>query len=707
MIKKYRLKEIKDLPSHIIFLRFIYVITFFSSIAIISLSLMMRKVLSDIPSIDKLDEYTPSLTSYVYDINNKVVTQFSIEKRTFVPLEKIPISLQNAVIAMEDHNFFKHWGISPRGIMRALVRDIMHRRVAQGGSTITQQLSKLIFLKPEKTITRKIKEMFLSLQIERNFSKQEILQMYLNQIYFGGGVYGVRSAAKLYFGKDVGDLTLPESALLAALIPSPETYSPFNNPERCRHRRGLVLKRMFNENYITQKEFEEAVTAPIPTERSALFAMKAPYFVEEIRKDLEAKYGASQLWKGGLKIYTTLDIEVQKVAEEKMEKYLKYYDEQYVKQIQKEDSDIEVSSATALSLQGAFVMMDVKTGAIKAMVGGRDFKKSQFNRVTQAKRQAGSTFKPFVWLSALMNGYTAATMVEDSPLAFYYDGKDWRLLEGATDSYSIDLAIQPFISNPDFKIWVPSNFDDKFLGRITLRRGLELSRNLVSVHLVTKIGPPFVVDVAHRCGITSGLDAVPSVGLGTSLVTPLEMVNAFATLANEGIYVKPFMVIRVLDARGKILQEHVPYEEERFAPQNIYVLLNMMKGVVQRGTGHYVSRLKRPIAGKTGTSQESKDMWFIGMTPDVAAAGWVGYDDYSSITLSHWTGGGVVAPWWTEIMGEALKDMPKTDFPVPEGIVFVTIDPKSGKLALPTCRKKFLESFVKGTEPTEFCDLEH
>lgn len=706
MLKKYRLKELKELPPHRLFLRFIYAVAAVSCILIISASLFMRKVLSDIPSIDKLDEYTPSLTTYVYDMNNDIAAQFSMEKRKFVPLEKIPLEMQNAVIAMEDNRFFEHWGISPRGIMRALMRDLAHMRIVQGGSTITQQLSKLLFLKPERTIARKIKEMVLALQIERNFSKQEILQMYLNQIYFGGGVYGVSSAANLYFNKEAEDLNLEESAMLAGLVASPETYSPFNDPPKCMHRRSLVLRRMYEENYITREEYETAVPAPLPPKKSSIFSIEAPYFVEEIRRDLEPKYGASQLWKGGLKIYTTLDLGLQKTAKKAMDKYLDYFDEEYRKKMEAA-GEISNSSAAVNTLQGAFIVMDVKTGAVRTMIGGRDFEKSQFNRATQAKRQAGSTFKPFVWLSALMNGYTPATMVEDAPLAFYYDGRNWKLLEGATDSYSIDLAVQPYISDPEFKIWIPSNFDHKFLGRITLRRGLELSRNLVSVYLVTKIGSTFVVDTAHRAGIRSGLDAVPSVGLGTSLVTPLEMLNAFSTLANEGIYVEPFYVRKVEDADGRILEEHAPYEEERFSPQNVYVLLNMMKGVVERGTGRYVSRLGRPIAGKTGTSQDSKDLWFIGMTPELAAVGWVGYDDYSSMPLSRWTGGGVVAPWWTDVIREALKDMPETDFRVPEGVIFVTIDPQSGKLALPTCRQKFLETFVKGSEPDEFCDIEH
>ncbi|OGR42539.1 MAG: hypothetical protein A2X35_12030 [Elusimicrobia bacterium GWA2_61_42] len=709
-VKRF-LDYLDGLSARELVLKTVYLIGAVSAVLILAASLMMRKVLSDIPSVDKLDEYTPSLTTYVYDINNQIIAEFSVEKRAILPLSKIPVDMQNAVIAMEDQNFFRHWGISPRGIMRALLRDILHRRSAQGGSTLTQQLSKLIFLKPEKTISRKLKEMILALQIERNFSKSEILTLYLNQIYFGNGVYGVQSASKLYFGKDVSEMTLGECALLTGLIPSPERFSPFNNLEKARQRRRLVLQRMKDEHFIGENEALAAASEPIPTEKSTLFASHAAYFVEYVRQQLEPRYGTAQLWKGGMKIYTTLDLAMQVPAEDIMEKYLARYDADAAKnkpaeEAKAKDQDSEVEKAS-VTLQGAFVILDNRTGAIKAMIGGRNYRDSKFNRVTQAARQPGSTFKPMVWMSALMNGYTPASIVEDSPMAYYYDGKDWRLLEGATDQYAIDLAIQPFVGNKDFKIWVPSDFDGKTQGRITLRRGLELSRNLASIYLVTRVGPTMVADVGHRAGIKRNLEAVPSIGLGTSLVTQLEMASSFSTFANSGIHVAPFGVLRVTDSQGRVLEEAVPEENESFSPQLSYVLVNMMKGVVQRGTGSHASRLKRPIAGKTGTSQDSKDMWFIGMTPDLTAAAWMGYDDFLSLPMKDWTGGGTVVPWWTEIMETVLKDQPVRDFPVPDGIVFVTVDQETGKLALPTCKKKILEAFIKGTEPKEFCDVQH
>lgn len=698
-------KEMEEMPPHRLALRLSYLAALIFAALALTAAFMGRRILYDIPSIDKLDEYTPSLTTYVYDINEDIIAEFSIEKRALLTLAEIPVDLQNAVIAMEDRSFFRHWGISPRGIMRALMRDLLHTRKAQGGSTITQQLSRGIFLKPEKTVTRKVREMVLALQIERNFSKQEILQMYLNQIYLGSGVYGVQSAAKLFFGKDVKELNLAECALLAGVIPSPGNFSPFSYPDRARVRRQLVLQSMRREGYITDKEMEEALAVPLPETKSSMLSGRAPYFIEYVRQQLEPKYGVAQLWKGGLKIYTTLDLSMQAPAEETMEKYLAKYDEDAAKVARPEPAEGEVLPSTA-PLQGAFIILDVRTGAIKALIGGRDYRESQFNRATQAQRQAGSTFKPFVWMSALMSGYTPASIVEDLPLAYYYDGKDWRLFEGATDQYSIDLAIQPFVGSKDFKIWVPNNFDGKFQGQITLRRALEQSRNLSSVSLVNRIGPSLVVDVAHKAGIESRLDSVPSIGLGTSLVNPLEMVSAFSTFGNGGIRVKPFGVLRVVDNRGKVLEEHVPTETESFSPQSSYLLVNMMKGVVQRGTGIRASSIRRPLAAKTGTSQDSKDMWFIGMTPDLAAGAWMGYDDFTSLPVKDWSSSQAVA-WWSEIMAEVLKDQPARDFPVPEGIVFATIDQETGKLALPGCKKRILEAFLKGTEPQEFCDVQH
>lgn len=693
-LKKIFLKIIQN-PVRAI-LRFFYIFGISFAIVILVSSIFMRQVFKDLPSVDKLSEYTPSLATYVYDINGNVITEYSVERRSFLTLDRIPLDLQNALIAMEDNDFFNHWGVSIKGILRAVLRDLLHRKVRQGGSTITQQLSKLIFLKPERTISRKIKEIFISLQIERNFSKQEILQMYFNQIYFGGGVYGVQTASKVYFGKDVENLNISECALLVGIIPAPEKYSPFTNPEIAKKRRDLVLLRMYEEGYIKKDEYENAKKETIPDKKSLIYSSNAPYFTEYIRQQLEPKYGVEMFWKGGLKIYTTLDLNLQKKAEEIFEKRLSEYE-------QINSSKEEKSTST---LQGAFVAIESKTGAIKIMIGGRNYKESQFNRVIQAKRQAGSTFKPFVWMTALLQGYTPATMINDNPMVFYSDSKmNWHLIEDATDQTTINEVIEPFLENPEFKIWMPSDFDGKFLGTITLRKALEKSRNLASIYLVNNLSPNAVVDTAYRAGIKSRLDAVPSIGLGTSLVSVMEMTSAFNTFANNGIYVEPIAILKITDNNGKVLEENFPKEAEVFRPQEVYLLVNMMKGVVQRGTGKVVSRLKRPIAGKTGTTQDSKDTWFIGFSPDITAGAWMGYDDFSKITMSDWTGGSTVAPWWADIMEEVLKEYPVRDFTVPDKITFVSVDEDSGKIAGPKCKNKIMEAFISGTEPKEFCDL--
>jgi penicillin-binding protein 1A len=675
-----------------------YLFAFAAFVAVGGGALGLRKLLEGMPPIHTLEDYAPSLTTRVYDSKGTVISELSIEKRALLPLSKIPVDLQNAVIAVEDDAFFKHWGISPKGMLRSAIRNTIARRVVQGASTITQQLAKQIFLKPERNFKRKIREVLLALQIERNFSKSEILQLYLNQVYFGEGAYGAQAAARNYFGKEVSEMTLADCALLAGLIRAPRANSPFFKPDNARKRRSFVLQRMLDEKLITKAEGDAANAQPIPLVKPLGFDAQAPFFVEHVRRRLEQKYGTAAVWRGGLKVYTTLDLDMQKTAEVIMEKALTEFDAKAEIERQKKLKDFvatgeplppDLSTGPLAKVQGAFVLIDIKTGAVRAMIGGRD---SHFNRVTQAKRQPGSTFKPFVWAAALGSGMTAASMVDDSPLAFYFDGRDWRLLEGATDQYSINLATQPFAASPDFKIWVPGNYDGKFLGRITLRKALADSRNIASINLITQVGPPLVVELAKRAG--------------ASVVTPLEMTAAFGTFANGGIAVTPYTLERAEDSSGKQMESHVPSDKEAMTPQLAYLVTNLLKGVVQGGTGHYAARLGRPMGGKTGTSNDNRDLWFIGFTPDLVAGAWMGYDDFTSLGRKDWTGGSTVAPWWTEIMGEVLKDYPKRDFPAPAGIVFATIDKTQGLLYQPACPKanKLLEAFAQGTEPKEYCD---
>ncbi|TBR25274.1 hypothetical protein EPO15_02510, partial [bacterium] len=472
-----------------------------------------------------------------------------------------------------------------------------------------------------------------------------------------------------------------------------------------------LLGRMVEEGFITKDDEKKALAVPVPSSRLAVLGMQAPYFVEYVRRQLEPKYGYNTLWRGGLAIHTTLDLKMQRIAEEEMEKGLSAFDltarKEWEQQL-KEDQDAgidppSVSTSPPADIQGVFVALEVKTGAVKVMIGGRG---DQFNRAVQAQRQPGSTFKPFVWATALNSGMTAATLVEDMPLAYYYDGRDWRLLEGATDQYAINLATSVFKDSTDFKVWVPNNFDNKFTGVMTLRTALAMSRNVASVRLIEHVGPPKVVELAHKAGIQSRLSPVLSLGLGSSVVSPLEMANAFMTFANGGIHVKSFSVSHVEDSHGKILNRHVPTEDEALSPQTAYLITSLLKAVVEGGTGVRAKELKRPLAGKTGTTNENKDLWFVGYTPDLVAAAWMGYDDATSLGRKL-SSGSTLVPWWTAIMKRLLAETPSRDFPVPDDIVFSKIDSETGFLALPTCTKRSVVAFKKGTEPTAFCPYDH
>ncbi|WP_428070816.1 penicillin-binding protein 1A [Candidatus Avelusimicrobium alvi] len=685
---------------------------------IILCAVFMRYIFSGLPPVYEMEEYTPSLTTKVFDRNNNLIHEFSIEKRSMVPLEDIPVDLQNAVVAMEDRDFFTHPGFSVKGIIRAILHDVLTGRAKQGASTLTQQLSRGVFLTQEKKIIRKIREIILAIQIEHQFSKREILQLYLNEIYLGSGAYGVKAAAKKYFDKELSELTTGEAALIVGLIPAPGRYNPFANPALSRQRRNLVLDVMHQQNYISKEELEKATQEPLPEKPPVAEAAPGQYFIEHIRRMLEPKYGMDVLWKAGLNIYTTVDIEQQAAAEKIMNQWLQQFDEQVAKglgiEIDPHDTEAEAEDpnqeetepkdpqAEYPRLQGAFMVRDVKTGAVRVLVGGRGFDESKFNRATQAKRQPGSSFKPYVWMAALQKGYTPATLVKDLPTMFYYDGRNWRTFDENADLYSLDLAKQSFIASKDFNVWVPQNYGGRNEGWITLRKALEKSKNLVAVNLIDAVGVPAVVRVARKAGITANLPRVPALALGVSVLAMDEHLAALSTFANGGIHTDNYYIERVEDANGRILEQHVPIEEAAFSPQDSYLLVNMMKGVVQRGSGAYVSRLGRSIAGKTGTTQSHRDMWFVGMTPRTAAAAWMGYDDDTSHEKGARFTGSTTARWWTAIMQEVLKDEPNEDFAVPEGISFAYVNPLTGKLAMPTERNKFLEAFIAGTEPQSF-----
>ena len=704
----------KILKSKLFIFSFLALALFF----ILASACAVYVILSGMPPVYELEEYTPSLTSKLFDKNGKLIYEFSVEKRQMVPLEDIPVDIQNAVISMEDRNFFNHAGFSTKAIVRALINDVILGKAAQGGSTLTQQLSRGVFLTKEKKIIRKIREIFLSVQIEALFSKQEILKLYLNEIYLGEGAYGVKAAAKKYFDKDLSELTLGESALLVGIIPLPSRYNPFASPEMAKTRRALVLNSMVETGFITPEEAAKAKEEPLP-KRSLTADKPGLYFIEYVRRILEPKYGVETFWKGGLNIYSTIDIDKQQKAEEIMNAKLHEYDLKIAQNLGIEVVEDDTPTEESLEdddastqeqkeqqeypqLQGAFYARDVKTGAIRVMIGGRNYEESRFNRATQAKRQPGSSFKPFVWMAALEKGYTPSSLIKDLEMVFYYDGKNWRVFDEAKDQYSLQLAAQPFMLSKDFDVWAPKNFSGRSSGFTTLRRALELSKNLAAINLIDAVGIDKTINVARRAGIVSALPKAPALALGVSVVTLEELTNAMSTFANGGIRTPSYAIDRVEDQYGRILEEHIPYEKEAFSPQNAFLLINMMKGVVQRGTGGSARILNRPVAAKTGTSQSHRDTWFIAMTPQLASGAWMGYDDDTAQETGKWTGGGAVAPWSSAILAEILKDEPVSDFAVPEGISFNFVNPETGKLATAADKNKILEAFKKGTEPLSF-----
>lgn len=661
----------------------------------------LRHYLTELPPIDTLDEYRPSLITGIYDINGEVIDELFVERRALVPLSKIPVDLQNAVIAIEDQRFFKHWGADLHAIARAMLANLKHGQIVEGGSTITQQLAKALFLTREKTIERKIKELLLSIQLEKNYTKEEILQLYLNQIYFGQGAYGVQEAANIYFGKDVQELNLAESAMLAGLPRAPNMYSPFVDIARAYRRRATALHRMVERGFITEEEEKETNNYPLPMEKHRLRESQGSYFVEYLRQILEPKYGSNALFKGGLKIYTTLDLRMQKIAENVLSEKLDEFDE-IEKRERKKPQETELEGTEEVSkrkVQGAILALDPTTGQIRVMVGGRDFGESQFNRVVQAKRQPGSAFKPFIYTAAIDNGYTVVSPIEDSPVAYYNDGINWRLLSNTTDLSDIDPEI---VKNMDpEKVWIPKNYEETFHGRTLVRDALAYSINVCAVKILDRIRPTTAASYAEKMGIQSPLEKTLSLALGSSVVTPLEITSAYGVLANQGIRTKPYAIIRVEDASGNLLEENSPEEEVVLSAQTAYLMTHLLREVAERGTGWYTKNIGRPRAGKTGTTNEFTDSWFIGFVPNLVTSVWVGYDDNQ--TLGERRSGAVVAcPIWTEFMKQTLQDTPIVEFSVPPNIVFAKIDPKTGLLALEDCPDAVLLPFVKGTEPTDY-----
>ena len=594
---------------------------------------MYYVLLQELPSIAALKDFRPSIATQVYSDKDELIDEFFLEDRKVINIADVPRHVVLAFVSAEDARFFHHKGLDFTSITRAFYKNMAAGKIVQGGSTITQQVAKSLYLSQERTYTRKIREAVLAYKIDRYLTKEEILNLYMNYIYMGHGTYGIEAASESYFGKSALHLTLAEASILAALPKSPRDYSPLLRFEKARERQNYVLSRMVEDGYITLEQKQEAWETPLQFRSIRPKEKVAPYFIENVRRYVQSKYGSNVLYKEGLKIYTTLDIAAQISANRAVEQGLR---------------EIEGRRKYKELPQAALLCMDVKTGAILAMVGGRDFQKSEFNRATQSVRQPGSAFKPFIYTAAFDKGMTPATRFDDSPVS-YPD----RSQKGG--------------------LWQPRNSDGKFLGIITLREALVYSRNVVTVKLLEHIGVDYAASYATNMGITSPLDRTLSMALGSSGVTLQEMVRAYGVLASGGKRVAPYFIKRIVDRTGHVFEQAQIVEEQVIDPKIAFLTTYVLQDAVARGTGTRVKPIGRPVAGKTGTTNAHRDAWFVGYTPSYVTGVWVGFDKETTLGRGE-VGGRAAAPIWLYFMSKFLVGTPSESFPVPDGIVFHAVD---------------------------------
>jgi penicillin-binding protein 1A len=609
----------------------------------------------DFPPIETVQDYRPSTTSKIYDRNNRLVGDIYIENRTIVPYATIPRHVVQAFVAAEDAHFFEHRGIDPSGILRAGIKNLLKGRIAQGGSTITQQTVKNLFLTPERSVKRKLKEIILAWRIERKMTKEEILFLYLNQIYLGDGAYGVEAASRSYFGKGVSALTVAEGAMLAGLARAPSLYSPRTNPEQAKARQRYVLRRTVEVGFLTQDEADRAFEAKLVLVPPSTFRSKAAYFVESVRLYIQEKYGTEALYRDAMRIYTTIDGDLQEAAHDALVEGIARTQERNRTE----------------GLQGAILCLDPHTGGIIAMVGGVDFARSQFNRALQARRQPGSAFKPFVYAAALDRGKTLISMADDSPVAF-------------------DLS--------ETELWKPRNYDGTFLGPIPLLTALAQSRNLATIRLLDEIGIGAALQTARALGIESPLERNLSIALGSSGVTLLEMSAAYAAFANGGEKPAPFFIREVRDGKGNVLESNAPATQRALSPETAFLTVRLMQEAVRNGTARSARGLGQHLAGKTGTTNENTDAWFIGFSRDLLAGVWVGFDAPKPIGGRE-AASSVALPIWIQFMKQALQRFPEREFSVPPGVTFARVDPATGAVLSPESPGGAVLPFRLGTVP--------
>ena len=731
---------------------------------------------SNLPYIGSLKEYNPPIITEIYSDEGQVIGRFWDEKRIVVSIDQLPMQLINAFVAAEDARFFKHEGVDLLSIFRAFIKNLVAGQIEQGGSTITQQVTRSLLLKSqERTYKRKAREAILSLQIEKNFSKEQILFLYLNQIYMGHGTYGVEAAARTFFDKKTTELNLAESALLAGLPQAPTRYSPIQGLDKAKARQKYVLERMREEGFITKAEEIEALDTPIViTGKGESSFEKSPCFTEYVRRYLEKQYGRDLLYRGGLRVYTTVNLDMQRLAQEvlieglseldkregykrpirsikpeEIEMFNREVGEEFdlnppeidsivqgvvnsiddenkrvivtigkesgilplseMKWARKPDPEVAYYGASVkkpgdalkrgdvilcrikekmappyswgLSLEqeplveGSVFVIETGTGQVKAMIGGRDYSLSQFNRAVQARRQPGSAFKPIIYSAALDAGMTPSTVILDTP----------------------------YIStmNPDEEVWRPKNYKENFLGPTLFRTALIQSLNVITVKILKSVGVENLINYARRMGIESDLAPDLSLALGSSGISLKEITTAYSVFANGGLLVEPFFIERIEDRRGMILEENQTSYKEAISIDTAYVMTDLLKGVVTEGTGWRIRALNRPAAGKTGTTNDLRDAWFIGYTPSLVTGVWVGYDDRRPMSKGE-TGSRAASPIWLNFMSRALEGQPVEDFIAPESVVFSKIDTQKGLLASSYSEKTVFQAFKKGTEPKEY-----
>lgn len=611
-------------------------------------ALMAGYMLLDLPPIDSLRNYEPPMVTEVYSSDGKVMAWWYKEKRWPVDISRIPDRLKNAFLAAEDARFYEHKGIDFLGVIRAVIKNVEAGGIVQGASTITQQVTRSLLLTRERSWIRKLKEAILAWQIDAALTKDQILNLYLNQIYLGSGAYGVEAAARTYFAKHVDELSIAESAMIAGLTQAPSKYDPYRHFDRAKKRQRYVLRRMFEEGFITAQERDEALSEQIVLKRMKVTPPKgAEYFIQEVKKDLLHRYGRQRLLQDGFKVFTTLDSNLQEKAFDAVVKGL-----DAVAARHKRDK------ALREQINGALLSMDAQTGAVLAMVGGKDFKKTQFNLATQGRMQPGSAFKPIVYSTAMKAGLIQPnTIIVDEPISL------------------------PGISREER--WEPENFDKTYMGPITIRTALTYSRNVISVKVAQMVGVSQIRKQARLMGITAPLADNLSIALGSSAIPVIQLVEAYSTFVNQGRRAAPQYVEQILDRHGEILELLEPNLKEALDPVTAFQMAYLLMGVVQDGTGRRARAVGIPVGGKTGTTDDCRDAWFVGFSPEVVTAVWVGRQDRKSLGRRE-TGGRAACPIWTEYMKVTVPMLTKKSYDIPPGIAFVPVDRQTGDIVTPS-----------------------